>query len=351
MDIIAEEIAVNDSKKRGFLKVFGYLLKRLIVIAVIAVFFCCSKVDWRSAFYCFDYCYVFPTLLFYFLHITFASWRWRTLVLMQGIKIGKMEAFSLTMQGVFFSLILPGGAVGGDVVKVVALSNHLPVGQRMEGAFTILIDRVIGMIALFLLTLILLIFSWRVFYRVSIPGVSEKFSGTMLLLLLGLLCITGIVCGVGVFCHRLWEKLPLLDKLVVFLEKLSKGKVSRLFAAADVYRKEWRQVFLQIFLSIFWVHLMTAVPLLFLLAGTGESVKIVPAVTALMIGNIAGLIPIFPGGIGGRDVTAVALMIAGGISVSGAEMAQLLYTVVMVMCNLSGGIFFIVDPGRKLKNE
>ncbi len=346
-DIIAEEIAVNDSKKRGFLKIFRYLMKRLIVIAVIAAFFYFGKVDWRNAFYCFDYRYVLPALFFYLLHIAFVSWRWRKLTLMQGIPMGNTEAFSLTMQGVFFSLILPGGAIGGDVVKIVALSNHLTSGQRTEGAFTILIDRIVGMIALFLLTLILLIFSWRIFFQVSIPGISEKLSGTMLLLLLCLVCAGGIVCGIGVFCHRLWEKLPLFNRLVDFLEQVSKGKVSRLFAAADIYRKKWHQLLLHTLLSIFCVHLMTVVPLLFLLAGTGESVKIMPAVTALTIGNIAGLIPIFPGGIGGRDVTAVALMVAGGISSSGAEMAQLLYTAVMVLCNLSGGIFFIADPGRR----
>ena len=197
------------------------------------------------------------------------------------------------------------------------------------------------------MTLFLLIFSWRNFVQVSIPGVSGKLSGVMLPVFIGILCVAGIVCGAGVFFHRLWEKLPLLGRLIAFLEKYSNGKVSRLFAAADIYRQEWQQVLYLTLLSVFFVHLMTVVPLLLLLAGTGESVKILPAVTALTIGNIAGLIPIFPGGIGGRDIVAVTLMTAWGIAVSAAETAQLLYTAVMIICSLSGGIFFIADPERK----
>ena len=53
------------------------------------------------------------------------------------------------MQGYFFSLVIPGGAIGGDVAKMGLLARRSQPGSRAEGVFTVVMDRVIGMIALF----------------------------------------------------------------------------------------------------------------------------------------------------------------------------------------------------------
>ena len=53
--------------------------------------------------------------------------------------------------------MIPGGAIGGDVVKMGVLSKRTSPGAKMEGAFTILIDRIVAMIALFALALLLLV--------------------------------------------------------------------------------------------------------------------------------------------------------------------------------------------------
>ena len=115
-----------------------------------------------------------------------------------------------------------------------------------------------------------------------------------------------------------------------------------------MYRGNWRELVRLVIDSIFGVHLMTVVPMFFLLAGAGCEFDLMTVIAALTIGNIAGLIPLFPGGIGGRDVTVVALLISGGIPGDAAETAQLLYTAIMVGCFLSGGLFFICAPGRRI---
>ena len=79
----------------------------------------------------------------------------------------------------------------------------------------------------------------------------------------------------------------------------------------------------------------------------GVSYSVLNVITALTIGNIIGLIPLFPAGLGGRDVTAIAIMTAGGIASNDAKTAQLVYTAILLIVSLADGLFFVFDRGRK----
>ena len=72
------------------------------------------------------------------------------------------------MQGVFFTLFIPGGAVGGDLVKAGIVGKRAPDGQKFNGVFSILIDRICGMIGLFLGTLLCCIFFLPVILKVPV---------------------------------------------------------------------------------------------------------------------------------------------------------------------------------------
>ena len=69
-------------------------------------------------------------------------------------------------------------------------------------------------------------------------------------------------------------------------------------------------------------------------------------VTAVLLGNLAGLLPLFPGGIGARDLTVISILVAGGLAAGEAKTAQLLYTALLIAFNIFGGVFFLIDPGR-----
>ena len=103
-----------------------------------------------------DYRWLIPAMIFYGSHMVTCSWRWRRLARMLHVELSFAEALSLTVQGYFFSLVIPGGALGGDVVKMGVISKRSASGSKMEGAFTVLMDRIVGMISLFTLTLVLL---------------------------------------------------------------------------------------------------------------------------------------------------------------------------------------------------
>jgi uncharacterized membrane protein YbhN (UPF0104 family) len=76
------------------------------------------------------------------------SWRWRMLLAVHGVHLRFWRIFELTMIGQFFSA-LGVGTTGGDVIKIFYAARAVPQ-RRAAVAFTILLDRVIGLVALLL---------------------------------------------------------------------------------------------------------------------------------------------------------------------------------------------------------
>ena len=340
----------NDVKK--IKKTAFFILKLAIAGAVIYVLAARNPREIADCFRSFDLVWLVPALFFYLLHMQICALRWYRLTHVLNVQLGKFEAVSLTMQGYFFSLVIPGGAIGGDVVKMGVLAKRTPPGARMEGAFTILMDRIVGMIALFVLALILLCFTAPLLLNVRIPGVDIPAEWRFLpVAAIAGICVAGLGASCVIFMHKTVEKIPFCKKFLGIMDDKTHGLVNRLISAADTYKQQWREVLKLCVLSVFGVHLMTVVPFACILCGLGVSFSPLCLVAAVTIGNIIGLIPIFPSGVGGRDVATILILIAGGISAADAKTGQLLYTAIVLFANLLGGLFFLLDPGRKNMKE
>ena len=320
-------------------KYLGFALKVALAAGIVA-FLLRNPREIMECFRHFNFRYLIPAMLCYGSHILVCAWRWRELARMLGINLKPLEAVSLTFQGNLFSLVIPGGAIGGDVVKMGAVSKRSSSGNKAEGAFTVLMDRIVGMIALFTLELAILIPSTPLLMKLP----SQRFG----IILLALLAVAGLAASCVIFFHRSIEKIRSMRSLMRKTDELTGGMVSRLTAATDIYSASWRRLALLVTASVFFVHLMTVLPMCFLLSGLGIPYRIFDVVVAVTIGNIIGLIPLFPGGVGGRDVAAVMLLSAAGIAAPDAKTAQLLYTGIILIFNLPGAVFMICDPGRKL---
>ena len=309
--------------------------------------------DPREIFQCFRtfrYEWLIPALGIYFAHMVICFWRWRRLLRILGMNLSAFETFSLTMQGYFFSLA-PGGTIGGDVVKMGVLARRTPAGSKVEGAFSILMDRIVGMIALFALALALLWPATPLLLNISVPEVPLS-PGMHWLFILGLggLCVAGLAASCVIFFHRLIEKLPLCGSLMHWGDRVTDGMVSRMTAATDCYVRSWRELISLTIVSVFGVHLMTVAAYGCLMAGLNvPGFSVFDLVVAVTIGNIIGLVPLFPGGVGGRDAATVTILAAGGVAAADAKTAQLLYTAILLLFNLFGGLFFVFDPGRSAK--
>lgn len=81
-----------------------------------------------------------------YLQIAIISWRWNVLNGALGFGIRYREAFSLSMIGLLFTVVIP-GSVGGDVIKAYYVGIRVP--KRRAHAFTtILMDRYLGLLSL-----------------------------------------------------------------------------------------------------------------------------------------------------------------------------------------------------------
>ncbi len=333
-------------------KLFWFAVKIAIAATIVYILVSRNFKEVAEGFMTFNYLWLIPAAGLYLFHMVVCAIRWYKLTQVLGIKLSWQEAISLTMQAYFFSLVVPGGAIGGDLVKIGVLSARSKPGSKVEGACTILMDRIVGMIALFVSVILITIPAIPTLMKAEIPGI--ELSANMKILGIAaifLLCLTGLAASAAVFCHRQLAKIPPFGALMKWGDKISHGMVTRMTGVADVYRTQWKVVFWATFWSIPLVHLMIVAVFGCLVAGlSADGASVLTVVAAVLIGSIVGLMPFFPSGVGGRDVATITILVAGGMAAGDAKTAQLLYTAMLIAFNLFGGLFFIIDPGKKRRN-
>lgn len=88
----------------------------------------------------------------------FGALRWRVFLGVVGLKIGFWDTVRLFYLGLFFNTFLP-GSVGGDAVKALALIGR---GEPKTAAlFSVILDRLSGLIALLIMGSLLLVWHWE----------------------------------------------------------------------------------------------------------------------------------------------------------------------------------------------
>ena len=125
------------------------------------------------------------------------TWRWRKLLGVQQLPLSYGKCLMLTFVGQFYSTFLP-GSISGDVVKVVYTGRM--TAQPTKVAVTVLLDRVIGLIALMLVAIVALTI-------VLMLGPARPSGGAVHLLLLHILWILGgalvaACAGAAIYFYR-----------------------------------------------------------------------------------------------------------------------------------------------------
>ena len=79
--------------------------------------------------------------------LAFNSRRWQILLNLEGIRPSYTRVFYLSLIGLFFNFSIPGGGVGGDLVKAVYLMRDYKTKKWFIG-WSVFVDRVFGVLAL-----------------------------------------------------------------------------------------------------------------------------------------------------------------------------------------------------------
>ena len=168
-----------------------------------------------------------------------AGVRWQILLRVQGIVLSWRRVFALTMIGLCFNFVIPGGT-GGDVVKIFYLLKET-AGKRTAALLSVLVDRLIGMIGLIVLAGFFTATHWT--WLTSSPH-TARYVWIVFVLLGGSILAFGfsfLLSGLGLV-HRLPAKMP------------GREKLAKLALAYNLYGRAWKSSLAAFGLSL-GVHL------------------------------------------------------------------------------------------------
>jgi uncharacterized protein (TIRG00374 family) len=259
--------------------------------------------------------------------------RWQALLRVQGFHLPPLTMLRLVLVGNFFNLVVP-GAVGGDVAKAACLAAHTPEGRRVEGLLTVFVDRIVGGIGLLVLTSFSIAASWR-FLRAADPRLGA------LALSIGGVGVAAVLGVWAVLWRERWAHLAVARWARRFIERVLPGRVvdmaRRVVHALDLYRSTPGTVLFTVALSVAGHAVATFVVILLARAAGENGAGIDKYFLAVQVANAVGMIPLTPGGIGGRDVVMFLLLSKAGASASQAAVVPVLYSATATLWALAGG--------------
>ena len=279
------------------------------------------------------------------IQLVLCALRWQILLGIQHIDIPFGRALSLSMQGTFFSLCMPGGAVGGDVVKAAFLIRETEKGSKVHGVTSIFIDRVIGMLALFLLVVAIVTCALK---QVLAFPAEVRYP----VILLYVLCIAGLAAGLALFLQDVIFRIPFAEKCLNFADRLGKGRIRQVLNSVEAYRRNPVRLGAAFLLSVLVMHPLLVAGLVLIVIGiTGETYHAAAAAFAALLGGTAAAIPVTPGGLGTRDKITQLVLEALGVGQNASGFAPLLYTLALVLVSLTGAFFFLSDSWLRKKTD
>jgi uncharacterized protein (TIRG00374 family) len=266
-------------------------------------------------------------------NIPLEALRWHLLLRAQGIDLRLWRTIRVLAVSVFFANFLP-GAAGGDLIRGVYVYKAAP-GRRAAAMLSIMIDRLIGLVAFVLLGLAAMLTRpiGRGPLEFSVLGLSALF-----IALLVLLFFYGHVMAQG-------------------LQRLLRGRSAKLAAIVDdtgaalrQYARDWRSTGLAMLLSV--VIVGCAVGPIVLIAGAMPFAGpdfVVPSAADYGIAGLYALIanslPVTPGGLGiGEGAFASAcIMLAPEATHAAYGTIFLAFRCVFILSTLPGLIAYLTE--------
>lgn len=257
--------------------------------------------------------------------------RWKMILDAQEMHLGWRRVNSIFFIGLFFNSFMI-GPTGGDLVKAyyTARETH---HKKTEAVSTILIDRIIGLLALALLVGVMILVRWDFFMG---NPVSRMYAWPAL-------TACAIMAGGGIvaFSVHIFEVFPWIKRWnhVRIVGKVL-DTVERVYNAFYVCRANPRLLLRLVLASL-------AVQTSFVVVGwcVGKALGIeVAFIDYLSFSPLVGLIggiPITPGGTGIREAVSIHLWSALNVSSDKALLLAFIPYLSMLVWGLPGGILFL----------
>jgi glycosyltransferase 2 family protein len=218
-----------------------------------------------------------------FLVFPLAALRWWLLTSALGYPMNLAWSVRTTFTGQFFNIFLP-GAIGGDMVRV-ALAYRAAQRGISGIIFSVLMDRLSGLVALILLGICV------------VPALPARFHEPIYLLP-WLSVSAALAVGAAVAILSGEHIAGLLERLPLPLGKRLARGAREVLAAMRIYRGRWRRLCFALGLSLFqFILVLSSIVIL----GQAMSLNALPISGYLVAGVwslIANFLPLTPGGLG-----------------------------------------------------
>lgn len=260
--------------------------------------------------------------------------RWQKLLTVAGCAASWMETARLTLLGYFFNLVVP-GMTGGDLVKGVLVARDNPT-RRADALVSIVVDRVLGLMALMALTAVMLLFAGPEFHELQLP----------------LLALFGAVF-LGAFVYAS-PRLRRLFRVEEVLAKLPLGdKLQALDRAAVLYLQRPGTLVLGGLLSL-GNHVLIILGVWVFGRSFGvdaASVSLSDYFVVVPVANIVGALPLAPGGWGLGEAAYKQLFERAGASGALGVAVSVTFRLTQLALGLVGGIQLLLPSGRRAVQE
>ena len=267
--------------------------------------------------------------------------RWRQALLVQGLKLSVAEVTRVSFVSHFFNAFLL-GSTGGDVVKAWCAARWTRE-KRAEAALTVVVDRLLGTLALLLFAALMIPMAWE-----AAPGV-PLFQGyrryqLVALLVAGMALVALVMVAVGFYSDLLAEGAPVAR----VLRRFPRGdSVVRALAACRLFGRQRGYLAKTAAWSLV-INLAIVGTFLALASGLKLEVPlrvlwfVVPAVVCV------AALPVTPSGIGVREhlfVSLLAIEAFPGVKHGEALALALLGYTANLVWSAVGGLVYLALPG------
>ncbi|MDX2225500.1 MAG: lysylphosphatidylglycerol synthase transmembrane domain-containing protein [Verrucomicrobiae bacterium] len=262
--------------------------------------------------------------------IFLTAFRWRRILLVQGIHFSRFQACAINYIGAFFNSFMPGGT-GGDVVKVIYAMRGAPE-KKPQVLMTIVVDRLVGMAGLLGVIAVMLAVDYRVLLQ-------ERGLQSALVF-----CLTVMAAFLGAIALGCWKDLPRQVPLVgkIFDKLPMREKLVQLAEAYQVYMKAPYALAVAYGMSVL-VHL-SGVLITWLIAQAlipgGLPLRYLLLIVPII--NLLSSIPVTLAGVGVREsLYVVFLGYLGVANETGFAVGFLVYGLTLLGA-LPGGIVYLL---------
>jgi uncharacterized membrane protein YbhN (UPF0104 family) len=243
------------------------------------------------------------------------AYRWQLLATLLKVHATSLEFVAYTFVGMFTNLFVP-GLLGGDAVRSIYLGR--PRDRMGEAVASVVADRAVGLIGLFLLAAASAIF---LNYAPLPPSVITP------TILVGALALFGFLAS------------PIIARLIPLMPR----PIRRAGGMVAPFLHHPGSILIPIALSIA-LQMVLALGQYLLAVGLGMSTPLSLFLLCVPIANVVASLPLTLNGLGIRESAYLVLFGMAGMGKDDAIALGLLWFAAMVICGLTGGIAFVTTP-------